>query len=368
MWYGIFNMKRTPLYDQHLKHRGMIADYGEWELPARFAPLEKELNAAKTAVALFDNSAAGKFSVTGKDSEKILRSLVPSSLDRCKAGSMMPSCLCNEQGVIIDMISVYRPSRDEFIVSGSFSSTDRDFRWISGKCTGDIAIENVSDAISKIDCIGPMSPHLISEIFSICSPEKFSEQHLCQTMYRNRPCIIAKKEFAGITACEIFIHNDSAPELWEELISTGYHYGIVPAGMDAVHYLTLEKSFPVQGYELGEQITPVEANFSCLTGSDDDYPGRDVIESQRKLGTERVLAVISCKGKGTVHAGIPLFVGNNEAGKIIRAGRPAENGELIASVILRREYAGSKTTFYIGKPGSQMCGTIISPETLAAAC
>jgi aminomethyltransferase len=361
-------MNRTPLYDLHLKHRGMIADYGEWELPARFAPLEKERDAAINTVALFDNSAAGKFSIRGSNSENFLRSLIPTSLDHCKTGSTIRSCLCNEQGIIIDMIDVYYPAKNEFIISGSFNSTEKDFRWISGRYAGEVSIENVSDTISKIECIGPMSSHLISEIFNTCNTEKFGIKKICQTMYRSRPCFIAKTDFTGIPSCQIFIHNDSAPELWEDLLNTGYHYGIVPAGMDVIQLLTLEKSFPIQGFELREQITPVEANLFNVTGSNDYYPGRTIIESQLKHGTERVLAVISCQGKGTVHAGIPLFIGTNEAGKIIRAGRSAENGTMIASVIMNRKYADIKMTYYIGKPGSQMCGTIKLPETLAAAC
>jgi aminomethyltransferase len=345
----------------------MIADYGEWELPARFVPIEKEHYAALNAVALFDNSAAGKFSVHGSDSEDFIRRLLPTPIDRCGEGSFMRSCLCDEQGAIIDMIGLYRPSENEFIISGSFASADRDFRWMNARRSGDVSIENVSENIAKIDCIGPMSPYLVSDILGLRVIEKTEIGSVFQAMYRNRPCFAAKTDFAGIPLCEIFIHGASASKLWEEMISVGRHYGIVPAGMDAANLISLERAWPVQNHELREHLTPVEANLPFLTGSKDDYPGKKIIESQLANGAERSLVLVSCRGKGTVHAEIPLFRGNDEAGTVIRSGRYAGTKDIIATAIMKRTLADPKMTYYVGKPGSQMVCSIITPGALAEA-
>jgi aminomethyltransferase len=67
-------VKRTPLYDAHVRLGGHIVEFAGYELPVRYEGygVIAEHNAVRNGAGLFDVSHMGEVTVKGKDAEKAL--------------------------------------------------------------------------------------------------------------------------------------------------------------------------------------------------------------------------------------------------------------------------------------------------------
>ena len=59
-------LKRTPLYEMHIKYSGMIVDFGGWELPVQYTGILEEHQQVRRAAGLFDVSHMGEITLRGK--------------------------------------------------------------------------------------------------------------------------------------------------------------------------------------------------------------------------------------------------------------------------------------------------------------
>ena len=60
-------LRRTPLFDVHLKAGARMVPFGGWEMPVQYAGIIEEHRGVRRAVGLFDISHMGEFEVTGPD-------------------------------------------------------------------------------------------------------------------------------------------------------------------------------------------------------------------------------------------------------------------------------------------------------------
>ena len=59
------SMKKTPLYDIHMKLRGKMIDFGGWALPVQYSSIIEEHKAVRERAGLFDVSHMGEIIVEG---------------------------------------------------------------------------------------------------------------------------------------------------------------------------------------------------------------------------------------------------------------------------------------------------------------
>ena len=52
-------LKRTPLYDAHVKAGARMVPFGGWEMPVQYAGIVEEHRTVRTTVGLFDVSHMG---------------------------------------------------------------------------------------------------------------------------------------------------------------------------------------------------------------------------------------------------------------------------------------------------------------------
>ncbi|MBE6026775.1 MAG: glycine cleavage system aminomethyltransferase GcvT, partial [Clostridiales bacterium] len=62
------NLKRTSLYETHLKYGGKMVPFAGWEMPVQYpAGVIAEHNAVRTACGIFDVSHMGEITIEGPD-------------------------------------------------------------------------------------------------------------------------------------------------------------------------------------------------------------------------------------------------------------------------------------------------------------
>ena len=69
-------LKKTPLYDEHVKQGGKIVDYAGWLLPVQYEGIIAEREAVRTKAGMFDVSHMGEVVVKGSEALDYLQYLL----------------------------------------------------------------------------------------------------------------------------------------------------------------------------------------------------------------------------------------------------------------------------------------------------
>ena len=84
-------LKKTPLYETHLKNGGRIVDFGGWALPVQFSGIKDEHIGCRTNAALWDVSNMGEFIIEGAESLDLLQMLLVNDVSKTYPGKAVYS-------------------------------------------------------------------------------------------------------------------------------------------------------------------------------------------------------------------------------------------------------------------------------------
>jgi aminomethyltransferase len=110
-----------------------------------------------------------------------------------------------------------------------------------------------------------------------------------------------------------------APEVWQMLLAAGKEKGLVPAGLGARDTLRLEAKMCLYGQDMDEKTSLIEAGLGwivCIDAGKGDFPGRSVLERQKKDGPPRRLVGFEMVGRGIARHGYPVIVEDEASGAV----------------------------------------------------
>jgi aminomethyltransferase len=142
------NLRRTPLYDEHVKSKAKIVDFAGWEMPIQYKGIIEEHDTVRNHVGIFDVSHMGEIEISG--SHALLNSAKPlpaTTLLKLKPGKIQYSAILNEQGGVIDdctSVPTCRATLSMFVVNAS--RKDEVLNWfLSHKIESAWNIKDLSD-------------------------------------------------------------------------------------------------------------------------------------------------------------------------------------------------------------------------------
>ncbi len=100
-------------------------------------------------------------------------------------------------------------------------------------------------------------------------PDKFSTSKEGKYVY-------ARTGYTGEDGIEVMLDSNDTLAFISELEVKG----VKPCGLGSRDTLRLEASLPLYGFELTDDISPIEAGLKWTVTNKDDYLGKDVIDYQ----------------------------------------------------------------------------------------
>ena len=82
-------MRRTCLYEEHIKIGGKMVDFHGWEMPLQYSRILEEHMAVRNGVGIFDVSHMGDIVIEGKDSVKFVDYLFPTKVSKLNTGEAL---------------------------------------------------------------------------------------------------------------------------------------------------------------------------------------------------------------------------------------------------------------------------------------
>lgn len=127
--------KQTPFYDIHQKAGAKLVDFAGFDMPVQYAGIKSEHAAVRERVGMFDVSHMGEFFVSGPKALDLIQKVSVNDASKLSPGKAQYSCMCYEDGGIVDDLIIYQTKEDEYMLVVNASNIDKDFDWISSQNT-----------------------------------------------------------------------------------------------------------------------------------------------------------------------------------------------------------------------------------------
>src|SRR5262245_41054174 len=141
--------RRSPFYDYHLRHAGqLIIGGGDYMFPDAYTSARAEHLNTRDNVVMQELSSMGAVDIKGPGAERLLNRLAVNDIQNMEPGQMRYTTMCNEQGGIVDDITVYKFNDEHFMVVTSSAPRKKAVRWLAEHASGASAyVTEISAAV-----------------------------------------------------------------------------------------------------------------------------------------------------------------------------------------------------------------------------
>ena len=308
-------LKRTPLFDVHVKAGARMVPFGGWEMPVQYTGILDEHRAVRRAVGLFDISHMGEFEVEGPGALAALQRLTTNDASALAVGQVQYSVLCDPDGGIVDDLTVYRLDAQRYMLTVNASNIDADWAWVTEHGAG-ARWRNVSAETALLAVQGPRAEAVVQA----CADRDVTGiryYHFARGAARGVPALISRTGYTGEDGFELYVAADRAEALWHALLDAGRGDGIQPIGLGARDTLRLEMKFALYGNDIDRTTNPLEAGLGWVVKPvKGDFLGRDAIEALRARGVARKLVGFEMADRAVPRHGYRLLSGGAEVGHV----------------------------------------------------
>lgn len=294
--------KKTPFYDLHQKAGAKLVDFAGFEMPVQYAGIKSEHAAVRERVGIFDVSHMGEFFVSGPNALELIQKVTVNDASKLSPGKAQYSCMCYEDGGIVDDLIIYQTKEDEYMLVVNASNIDKDFDWISSQNTMNADLVNVSDKCALLAVQGPRSVESLQKLtdtdLSAINFYTFEEGKL-----NGADVYFSATGYTGEKGFELYFDTEEvdAEEVWNAIMEAGEEFGIEPCGLGARDTLRLEMGFALYGNDITKHTHPLEARLGWITKFDKgDFIARDVLLQKKEEGLKRQLVGFTVEGKRNI--------------------------------------------------------------------
>ena len=301
-----------------------------------FEHVAREVRAAHTGAAVFDQSTFGKIRVRGGGAERFLDRLCANDMRRTP-GRMIYTAMLNERGGFESDLTAMRLAHDDYRLYVGTTAVKRDLAWLRRHLGAgdDTSLADETDALAVLALAGPRAASLLADAGAGALAGVGYFRHAAATV-AGIDVRAARLSYVGEAGFELTCRADDAPALFAALCAAG----AVPAGLYAQTAMRIEKRYPAMGHELDGDVTPVEAGLEFALAAHGDWLGRDAVLARRRDGPRRRLASLLLDDAQAVPLGDePLYAGENVVGQVTsaafghRVGRPVALGYVDGTLI-----------------------------------
>ncbi|HSR94134.1 MAG TPA: glycine cleavage system aminomethyltransferase GcvT [Solirubrobacterales bacterium] len=348
------SLLRTPLYEKHVELGGKLVEFAGWEMPVVYEGVREEHMAVRTHAGMFDVSHMGEIEVEGPGALAFLQRVLSNDVAAIGLGGAQYSCLCNEEGGVLDDLFAYRLGGDRYLLVTNSANHEADLAWFGRWSRGfDVSVRDVADRYAMLAVQGPHARSIVSGTLAIELPARMRVAH---ARVGNRPALVCGTGYTGEDGVELLIDPEIAPAIWAELLDAG----VVPCGLGARDTLRLEACFHLHGNDLDPERNPIEAGLGWCCKEATGFIGSEAIARARATGDAERLAPFEIEGAGIPRHGNPVLAGGEEVG-VVTSGSFSPSLEIgIGMAYVRSDLAGPGTEVEIDVRGKHRAARIAS--------
>ena len=268
-----------------------MVPFAGWEMPVSYEGIREEHTAVRTHAGMFDVSHMGEVEVEGPGALGFLQRVLSNDVAKIAIGGAQYSCLCDEDGGVLDDLFAYRLGGDRYLIVTNSANHEADLAWL-GRWSRDhdVAVRDVADRYAMLAVQGPHARAILAATLAIELPPRM---RIAAVRIGGRPALVCGTGYTGEDGVELLIDPEVAPAIWAELLDAG----VVPCGLGARDTLRLEVCFPLHGNELSPERNPIEAGLGWCCAEATGFIGSEAIARVRAAGPAREACPVQDRGR-----------------------------------------------------------------------
>ncbi len=272
--------------------------------------IREEHSAVRTHAGMFDVSHMGEIEVEGPGALAFLQRALSNDVAKIEIGGAQYSCLCKEDGGVLDDLFAYRLGGDRYLIVANSANHRGDLAWLGRWSRGfDVAVRDVADRYAMLAVQGPHARAVLSRALGIELPARM---RVLTVRVGARPALVCGTGYTGEDGVELLLDPETAPAIWAELLDAG----VVPCGLGARDTLRLEACFHLHGQDLTPERNPIEAGLGWCCVEATGFVGAEAVAAARHEGTAEVLAPFKIEGAGIPREGNAVLAGGEPVGTV----------------------------------------------------
>jgi aminomethyltransferase len=303
-------LRRTPLYEAHVETGAKLVDFAGWEMPVKYDGIRAEHLRVRSSCGVFDVSHMGEIETEGPQAVELLQRLLSNDVSKIQVGGAQYSCLCREDGGVLDDLFTYRLADDRYLTVTNAANHQRDLEWFEAHAVEfEAEVRDRIDAYAMLAVQGPEARQIVSRITDGELPPRFKTAEL---PVAGRAALVCGTGYTGEDGVELLLAPDDARTVWDAVIGGG----ATPAGLGARDTLRLEVNYCLYGNDLTEERTPIEAALGWCVQEDTGFIGSEACRRVREEGPAEILEPFVMTGPGIPRQGNPILSGGDPVGEV----------------------------------------------------
>jgi len=352
--------KKTPFHQQNVAAGARMVPFAGYAMPLLYSGIQKEHQAIRNHVGMFDLSHMGEVMVQGAGALEYLQKVTTNDVAALAPGQVQYSAMCYPEGGIVDDLLVYRLAEGYMLVINA-SNIDKDMEWLIRHRTSDVNVDNQSDTTGMLAIQGPnaeavlnrMTDAPLTEIpFYWSSVARFGKHEL----------VYSRTGYTGEDGFEIYCPEAAASDLWDLAMQAGAEHKLALVGLGARDSLRLEMRYALYGHEIDADTNPIAAGLGWICKPDKgDFIGREAILAMKDNGPEQRLVCLELGPRAIPREHYKVFSGDEEVGEV-RSGVFSPSLKVgIATAYVPKALSRAGTELTIEIRGRRETATVVKP-------
>lgn len=282
---------KTPLHNLHLELGARMVPFAGYDMPVQY-PLGvmKEHQHSREQAGLFDVSHMGQILLRGANAAQALETLVPVDIIDLPVGMQRYAMFTNEQGGILDDLMVANLGDEQLFLVVNAACKDQDLAHLRRHIGEQCDIQPLFEERALLALQGPAAVTVLARLAPQVAQMTFMQFKPVTLL--GVDCFVSRSGYTGEDGFEISIPADQAEKIARALLAEPE---VGPIGLGARDSLRLEAGLCLNGHDMNEQTTPIQASLlwaiSKVRRADGaragGFPGAEVIFAQQQEGVAR---------------------------------------------------------------------------------
>ncbi|PKK84207.1 MAG: glycine cleavage system protein T [candidate division Zixibacteria bacterium HGW-Zixibacteria-1] len=307
--------KKTPFNKYHIEAGAKMVPFAGYLMPIQYSGITEEHLAVRKNVGMFDISHMGEFDVSGPDALAFIQKLTVNDASKLTVGQIQYSCLCYDDGGIVDDLLVYR-LKDRYMLVVNASNLDKDFKWLEDHLEGDVRLINRSDEYGLLAIQGPNAWKVVAEMCNY-DLDSIPYYHSAVAKIAGHEVLFSRTGYTGEDGFEIYITHDAADDIWAAAVKAGKKYDMKLIGLGARDSLRLEMKMTLYGNDIDQTTNPIEAGLAWIVSFEKGgYIAREILEKEKLEKPKRRLICLELEGRAFPRHGHELVANGKVVGHV----------------------------------------------------
>lgn len=347
--------KKIPLHDLHVKLGGKIVPFGGFLMPVRYSSDIEEHMAVRKGVGVFDVSHMGEFKLEGPHALDLIQRITSNDASKLVDGHAQYTCLPNETGGIVDDLIVYKIRDNDYFIVVNASNIEKDFNWFTKYNTKGATLKNISDSKCLFAVQGPKAKEVLQKLTKV-DLNAITYYHFAIGEFAGvADVIMSNTGYTGAGGFEIYVDNQHAEKVWNDIFEAGKNENIKPIGLGARDTLRLEMGFCLYGNDIDDTTSPLEAGLGWITKFTKEFTNSVNLKKQKEEGVTKKLVGFKMIDKGIPRHDYLLKDGaGNTIGKVTSGSQSPMLGVGIGLGYVTKDFSSPGSEIFVDVRGRSL--------------